>query len=237
MRTAKLLAKRQSWPLDVKIAWAKAKIREWYSAHAGKVYVSFSGGKDSTVLLHLVRSMYPEVPAVYSDTGLEFPEIRKFVLKFDNVEIIHPERDGERLKFPKVITECGWCFPSKNVARNVYYARQEKKWAKMTLLGLNFDGSPSRYRRTHFMKWAYLTQSNFLISKKCCDLMKERPLDMYAKRTGRAAIIGTMTDESMQRKQGWLKTGCNAFDSERPISKPLSVWTEQDVLTYIVIRS
>jgi len=45
-----------------KIKFSQVMIRQWYEVHNGKVYVAFSGGKDSTVLLHLVRFLYPEVP-------------------------------------------------------------------------------------------------------------------------------------------------------------------------------
>lgn len=68
------LARFQALSLDDKMLYTRAKIRQFYLAMKGKVYVSFSGGKDSTVLLHLVRSEFPEVPAVFCDTGLEFPE-------------------------------------------------------------------------------------------------------------------------------------------------------------------
>lgn len=73
------LRQKQSLPLESKIEMSLRRIKEWYSENQGAVYVAFSGGKDSTVLLHLVRSLYPEVPAVFVDTGLEYPEIREFV--------------------------------------------------------------------------------------------------------------------------------------------------------------
>ena len=71
----------QSYPLWLKIEKSKLRIREWVD-HYGcdGVYVSFSGGKDSTVLLHLVRQLYPDIEAVFVDTGLEYPEIRAFCL-------------------------------------------------------------------------------------------------------------------------------------------------------------
>ena len=73
------LAQMQSLPLGAKIRMTQYRIMQWYDHFQGDVYVSFSGGKDSTVLLDIVRGIYPDVPAVYCDTGLEYPEIREFV--------------------------------------------------------------------------------------------------------------------------------------------------------------
>lgn len=73
------LEEMQRLPLQRKIQITTARIIEWYQHYDGKVYVAFSGGKDSTVLLDIVRRIYPDVPAVFSDTGLEFPEVREFL--------------------------------------------------------------------------------------------------------------------------------------------------------------
>lgn len=51
------LAQMQSLPLEAKITMTKNRIRQWYEYYNGDVYVSFSGGKDSTVLLHIARSI------------------------------------------------------------------------------------------------------------------------------------------------------------------------------------
>lgn len=80
----------QSLPLEIKIAKSKLRIDEWVRYMGEEnVYVSFSGGKDSTVLLHLVRSLYPNVPAVFSNTGLEYPELVKFAQR----EIVEVEEN------------------------------------------------------------------------------------------------------------------------------------------------
>ena len=80
----------QSWSLQRKIQVTQTRIIEWYEKNNGRVYVSFSGGKDSTVLLDLVRRVYPNVPAVFIDTGLEYPELRGFVKSIPNVVWLKP---------------------------------------------------------------------------------------------------------------------------------------------------
>jgi len=72
------------------------------------------------------------------------------------------------------------------------------------------------------------------ISHRCCDVMKKSPINEYHKRTHTNAYIGTMAEESAARRQAWIRTGCNAFDGKHPSSLPLSFWTEQDVLEYII---
>jgi 3'-phosphoadenosine 5'-phosphosulfate sulfotransferase (PAPS reductase)/FAD synthetase len=81
--------------------------------------VSFSGGKDSTVLLHIARQIYPNIPAVFSDTGLEYSAIREFVKTWDNVDIIRPD-----MNFGQVITTYGYPIIGKEVAEAIYYARR-----------------------------------------------------------------------------------------------------------------
>lgn len=89
----------QSLSLELKIAKTQLRILEWVKAFGiSGVYVSFSGGKDSTVLLHLVREMFPEVEAVFVDTGLEYPEVREFAKSFENVTVLRP-----KMSFTKVI--------------------------------------------------------------------------------------------------------------------------------------
>ena len=116
---AQRLLELQALPLERKIQITQTRIIEWYQHYKGNVCVSFSGGKDSTVLLHIARQIYPNIPAVFSDTGLEYPEIREFVKSFDNVDIIRP-----KMNFGQVITTYGYPLIGKEVAEAIYYARR-----------------------------------------------------------------------------------------------------------------
>ena len=121
MYTEEKLKELQALSLEDKIALSKIRITEFYEHYDGNVVVSFSGGKDSTVLLHIVRTLYPEVKGVYCDTGLEYPEVKEHVKKQENIEIIRP-----KLSFREVIDQYGWVFPSKETAEKLYYANQRK---------------------------------------------------------------------------------------------------------------
>jgi 3'-phosphoadenosine 5'-phosphosulfate sulfotransferase (PAPS reductase)/FAD synthetase len=97
------------------------RIRGWYEHWDGDVYVSFSGGKDSTVLVDIVEKMgCKDIPLVFVDTGLEYPEIREFVKGYgDRVTWLKP-----KLTFKQVIEKYGYPFISKEVSECVQGARK-----------------------------------------------------------------------------------------------------------------
>ena len=217
----------QAWPLARKIQVTQAKILEWHYHYGGKVAVSFSGGKDSTVLLDLARRAFPDIPAVFVDTGLEYPEIREFVKSVPNVTWLRPE-----LAFPKVIEKFGYPVISKEVAHRIYYARKGSNWAIQNLNGCNKDGTFSQFYQ-RYKRWSHLVNAPFPISARCCDVMKKLPIHRYTQQTGFVQIIGTMACESMRRERAYLQTGCNGFLKKEPTSQPMSFWLEQDVLEYL----
>jgi 3'-phosphoadenosine 5'-phosphosulfate sulfotransferase (PAPS reductase)/FAD synthetase len=227
---SKILPVRQAMPLDIKIGLTKNRIRSWYEYWHGNVYVSFSGGKDSTVLLDLVRQDYPDVPAVFCDTGLEYPEIRDFVKTFDNVVWLKP-----KMGFKNVLEKYGYPVAGKEISQFVYELKHTKL-DKVRNLRLN-----GRYYGTRLCgcipkKWKILIDAPFDVSHKCCDVMKKRPMDHYAKISGRKAIIGTMASDSFLRQSQYKKQGCNAFDAKVPKSTPLSFWMESDIWQYLKER-
>ena len=225
--TVQKLKELQALSLEDKIALTKLRITEWYERWEGAVYISFSGGKDSTVLLTIARQLYPDVKAVYVDTGLEFPEVKQHVKTFANVDIIRPKKS-----FKQVIEEFGWVFPSKEVAYDIYYARKGSQWALNKFNGLDNKGNVDKWK-SRSKRWKNLVNAPFKISDRCCTIMKKNPAKDYEKSTKKKPIIGTLAEESSLRKNSWLANGCNAFDAKRPTSQPLSFWTEQDILNYI----
>lgn len=218
----------QALPLELKVMKTQQRIREWVQYYGENgVAVSFSGGKDSTVLLHLVRQLYPNVEAMFVDTGLEYPEIRQFVKTFDNVTILRP-----KMRFDEVIKTYGYPIISKGVSNCVRGAKLGQKSRINLLNGKDCDGTDRKSKFSH-EKYKPLLSVDFEISEMCCDVMKKRPSYNYQKRTGKKPIIATMAAESILRETNWLKSGCNAFENRHPKSAPMSFWTEQDVLQYI----
>lgn len=224
MPTKEELKKLQSDPLPQKVLLTKARIREWYYKWGGQVYVSFSGGKDSTVLLHLVRDEFPDVQAVFVDTGLEYPEIKQFVKQHENVKILHP-----KMGFANVIRKYGYPLLSKSISREISDYKRGKKYAMQFLDGVAVrkDGELSKF---NIAKYKPITEMDFNVSNKCCDIMKKEPLHRIK---DKQPFTAQLANESKMRESQWIAHGCNNFDSDHPISNPMSFWTEQDVLQYI----
>lgn len=218
------LKQMQSLPLQVKIQMTRQRIRAWVDEFGEDgVYVSFSGGKDSTVLLDIVRKDYPNIEAVFVNTGLEYPSVRQFALSKENVTELRPS-----MNFRDVIIKYGYPIISKNVSHNVSIARRNPNGNVMKNI---FD--PNKKGQYAMFRYSYLLSAPFLVTDKCCDITKKKPLKKIEKE--KKPIIATMAEESTLRKDSWLHNGCNAFDIKNPQSRPMSFWTENDVLQYIYI--
>lgn len=213
------LLQRQGLPLKIKIAMSKWRIRQWYEMWDGNVHVAFSGGADSTVLLQIARSIYPDIKAVFVDTGVEYPEIREFVRTVKNVVWLKP-----RKTFKQVCTEYGYPVVSKETSQKLHEVRHTKS---DFMLRLRTTGIEGRKRQEIPKKWQFLIEAPFKISHKCCDVLKKVPLYQYERETGSKAITGVMATESSARLQKIAVSGCFAF-GKRPMLKPLSFWTFED---------
>lgn len=144
---AQRLKELQALPLDRKIQITQNRIQEWYMHYNGNVYVSFSGGKDSTVLATLAKQIFPDIPLVFSNTGLEYSAIQKFA-KSMGATMIYPS-----MQFNQVVSTYGYPIISKEVAEAIYYARRirnnsdklekEAYNRQQELLGLRVDNKHS----------------------------------------------------------------------------------------------
>lgn len=228
-----LLMKRQAMPLKDKVEMSMERIREWHDAFDGHVAVSYSGGKDSSVLLYLARKLYPDLPAVFCNTGLEYPGILSLVRRTPNVTVMRP-----KIPFHHVIRDYGWPVISKKVARGLNILRNptganQNIW-RLYDQGINRFGEQVNGFKVA-QRWRFLVDAPFPISDKCCQIMKKDPMARYEKETGRVQMVGMMASDSKMRQKVYLQTGCNAYDAKRPRSMPLGFWTEQDILQALMV--
>lgn len=236
-----------SFSLKEKEQYAMCAISNYLEKYGvNGVYCSFSGGLDSTVLRHLINKVTGgcNVESVYLDTWLEDPRVREYVLSHSNVTRIRPE-----IGMKQIITAYGWCFPSKDISEAIHAYRQGKEWAVLKLNGLDREGNFSKFRQ-QYKKFLPIADWDIKISSYCGFIQKEKPAMKYEKETGKHPFLGLRAEESERRKKAYLRTGSNSFDTryvyneetdqyeekivKRPVSKPLSIWTKQDILNYFL---
>ena len=78
----KRLVKANQPHLVARKARAEHELRQALASNDLPVTVSFSGGKDSLVVLDLVQSLTDDITAIFIDTGLEHPFTREYVERF-----------------------------------------------------------------------------------------------------------------------------------------------------------
>lgn len=230
------LKRLQAMSLDDKIEHSISMIEIFYIREHGGCYYSFSGGKDSTVLKSIMEidyngSLVKDVPLVFSDTGLEYPEIRKFAMSQENVTVIRP-----KMNFVEVLQKYGYPIISKTVSNGIENARTTPNGSRARRIRGEYtlrDGSRSQY---DLSKWAPLMDLPIKISDRCCQAMKKGPMHIYERATKRHPITGTTAAESLIRTQSWIGRGCNSYSIQKgraAKSNPLAPWLEQDILHYI----
>lgn len=219
-------AQRKNLPYEAKLSLTETRIFDFSSQF--DTYVSFSGGLDSTVLLHFVRKyLGDEIPAVFVNTGLEYPEIVEFTLKQKNVVELKPE-----MSFYAVLRKYGYPFPSKETAAKLRKLRHGNLSERYRNYLMNGDERGKMGKLPEC--WKPLIYGDTDFSEKCCDVMKKNPMHKYQKETGKVPFLGITQDESFMRRRIYEKTGCNVVDGKSPHSKPLGFWTNQDILRYVV---
>ena len=218
--------------LQSKIVQTKSLIRDAvHEFGIDKVYISYSGGKDSTVLSHIAKSMYPNILHLFANTTNEYPETIEHVKweKEENdtniISVIPKDSHGEVWTFKKVVQYYGYPMFSKRISNAIRTYQHA--------LSARTKSNSQDYISRNFKKYERFKE--LPISDKCCDKLKKEPLRRKAKELGlECAILGILASESYQREKDWLEYGCNVFHQRKDNQcRPLSFWTDEDILDYI----
>lgn len=195
------------------------------------IYISYSGGKDSTILSHMVRQRYSDILHIFANTTNEYPETLEH-LKWEvnengmNLKIAKPaDKYGRPWTFKRVVKEDGYPMFSKKIANAIRTYRRAKS-------------DQTRQNSIDYIKRQFKNYSKYKdlnISDKCCDKLKQTPVKQLARKLGmQCSMLGILAEESRQREVDWLKHGCNIFHKRKDNQcRPLSFWTEKDIYEYI----
>jgi 3'-phosphoadenosine 5'-phosphosulfate sulfotransferase (PAPS reductase)/FAD synthetase len=233
------LEEKQKWTLDQKIYHFYEVVDTYYHKLDGKVYAAFSGGKDSTVMVHLLDKWcemmkYEKIPLVFNNTTNEYSQILDYVKKHgDRVQWLRP-----KITFAQSLQKYGFPLISKEQSQKISEAKNTKS---EYLRDLRINGKIRVSKKTGksyksptiSKKYLHLVDSDIQITSKCCDVLKKWPVKKFEKETGLNAIIGTTADESNLRRQQYNLNGCNTF-GDRNICRPLSIFTEKDIWDIII---
>ena len=184
--TRQELEERQQWTLPQKIDHALATIDVFVSRLGlDKVYLSFSGGKDSTVMLDLARHIYPDILAVFSNSGNEYPDIIRFVRETQargaNIQIIRPKMTPRQ-----VWDKYGFPLIGKEQAEKIHRIRVNPD----TKTARKWKADTGYFKLAH--RWRYLINEPYNTSHLCCKILKKDPFHHFEHETGRRPIIGVM---------------------------------------------
>ena len=236
---------------DLKVANATHRIEELYYQSNGQCYISFSGGKDSTVLLGLVKLSVEVgalpidgIKAVFCDTGVELQATRDFVewckkCWCPNIEIIRPKKS-----FGQVLKENGKPIKSKIKSEfmNRYQVNDNMNSFGYLINGFN-QATGKQFHKTKIGdKDLHILSKDFPIiaSSKCCDYLKKKPFSDYNKQHDiDGYIIGIRSNEGGARELSMLKrlaNGgkiCTYVKDGRIVKAPIIDWTDEDIDMFI----
>ena len=203
-----------------KISLAEDIIIKAYEENNGNIFLSFSCGKDSTILRDIALRLYPELKVVFSNTTNELKEILDYAKTIPNLITVFP-----KMNFKKVLQTKGFPLVSKEVSQKV---NELKRTHGKTTRATRFYGDKKGNGRLS-TKWRFLAEQEFNTTHQCCAILKKDPLNNYAKKHGLKPMIALMQDESSLRQQLALY----GKDDEKKIYPFLrSGWTENDIWEY-----
>ena len=195
-------------------------------------YISFSGGKDSTMLSYLIDEALPgnNIPRVYINTGIEYNAIVAFVHKMMETDKRIVEIKPT-LPISKTLETYGYPFKSKEHSRFVFYRSSTSKGV-VSYFNCNKKGPHC----PKVLMYQYKEELPFPISNQCCNKLKKEPIHKWENENNRhIAILGLRKAEGGLRSIG---SGCVTF-REGKISrfKPLNPVSDEFEEWYIRTRN
>ena len=224
------------------------RIEALYNDTGGKCYVSFSGGKDSTVILTLIKmceeiyTLPPNaIPAVFCNTGIELGATVEFVQwvkdnYYSNVQIIRPD---PKKPFDWIIKNYGKPIKSKmksETLRRWHAKGNEKSLGYLVDIDNKFNKTKIANKDLHMIHPDF----DITVSQKCCMYLKKKPFEKYNKDTGmKGFITGLRSGEGGARQlqaDGRIKNGgslCTAMRGNLINKMPIIDWTDKDIEDFI----
>ena len=176
-----------------------------------KSYVSFSGGKDSLVTSLLLDKALPnnKIPRIFIDTGIEYPQIRRFV--FSQVAIdkrVHVLKSGINIK--QMLEKDGYPFKSKQHSHNVaIYQHSGMTRTNERYLG---NADKTNFLCPKILEYQFSPTFNLKISDKCCYRLKKEVALKWEKENNRTiCITGMRMAEGGYRN---YQSNCTVFDGD-----------------------
>lgn len=241
-------------PLQDKILYAKEKIKEFFEwcleNKIKEVTISFSGGKDSTVLFDLVNQVHIEnnfqiwlIP-IYA-MEITFPSTLKFIretianYKVVNSKLKDLQTFSPLMPWNEILKTKGFPIYSKQISVMINRVKKSntKTGLSRWIFGMEKSARFTLPRSRLFLlddffldKWKLIDNQDFkhFFSEKCCDNVKGS-----IKHDNKPSFVGTLALESQLRKSSWIKKGCNVLNKTKPLSRPLSIWNEKNIWDYI----
>ena len=209
-------------------------INELYNLNEN-AYVSFSGGKDSTVLHFLLDEALPgnKIPRVYLNTGIEYKKVVAFVERERErdyrIQIVLSNRN-----IKSILQEVGYPFKSKEHSQKVMIY-QHSGYGK-TVMNYLGEGTKKDFLCPEKLRYNFSPEFKIKISDKCCYKLKKEVADKWAKENKRPIKI-----TGMRKEEGGLRTShnaCTIFDEGQLIKfHPLQPLNEDFIDWYIKTRN
>lgn len=198
-------------------------------------YISFSGGKDSTVLSKLVDLAFPgnQIPRVYANTGIEYNMVRDFVFTMAKTDkrvcVIEPT-----VPIKQMLEKDGYPFKSKE--HSMYLdIFQRNGYTKTAVRYLYPDDKRKSFGCPEKLRYQFTNNFQLKCSKKCCDRLKKEPMKYWANEHNKKnVILGVMREEGGLRSDAKCIVPYHGGIHFQPLSVVTKKWEDWFIKEYQV---